>query len=43
MARRTRLVARSAVTGRIVRLSYARSHPKTTVVHRVKVRGSKKG
>lgn len=41
MARRcstVRRVARSAVTGRFVRVSYAVRHPRITVIHRVRVR-----
>lgn len=37
MRRRTRLLPKSAKTGRIVTMSYARRHPSTTVVQRVKV------
>ena len=33
---KTRKAARSAITGKFVRLSYASKHPKTTVVQRIK-------
>lgn len=38
MARKTRKVARSAVTGRFVKKSTARANPRTTVVETIKTR-----
>ena len=38
MARTTRKVARSAVTGRFVKKSTAKSNPRTTVVETIKTR-----
>lgn len=34
--------ARSAITGKYVKPSYAKAHPNTTVVERAKPRGGKK-
>lgn len=36
MAKKTRKAARSAITGRFVKKSYAKKHPKTTVVETIK-------
>jgi len=36
MAKRSGTVARSSVTGRYVRKSYAKVHPRTTEIERVK-------
>jgi len=38
MAKKTTKVARSAVTGRFVKLSEAKRHPRTTVVETIKKR-----
>ena len=34
---KTRVIHRSSVTGRIVKASYAKTHPKTTETERVRV------
>ena len=36
MTRKTRKAARSAITGRFVKKSYAKKHSKTTVVETIK-------
>lgn len=36
MAKKTRKVARNAINGRFVKKSYAKKHPKTTVVETIK-------
>ena len=42
MAKKPSGKARSAVTGKYVKKSYAKAHPKTTVVEHDKPRGGKK-
>ena len=36
MAKKTHKAARNAINGRFVKMSYAKKHPKTTVVETIK-------